>query len=864
MEREFPFQDLYPFASRFLTLKSGHKLHYVDEGRGPVLILIHGNPTWSFYYRDLIKRLSATCRVIAPDHIGCGLSDHPKGKHFRAKDRVAHLQELVDHLGIKSFSLGMHDWGGSIGTSLAANNIPRIEKLVYFNTTLTETESLPFFIRISAKPPMGKFITKTTKTFLRLATDVGVGKKLPKRVKQGYMYPYRTNRDRTAIWDFVQDIPFDIDHPTYAGMMEISRAIPELAKKPIKIMWGLKDPCFHHEMLTQLVRLFPNAEVTEFPNASHLVVEDEIDNISRSLEEFFLRPNSELKQRSNQIERAPLVARSLYDLFLKEAESKPFKDAVVIPRVLGNSISYRHMNYGDMKNLVHRYHRGLVTLGLKQGDRVLFLVKPGVDFLALSYAVMAEGAVPVFIDPGIEKAHLFKAIADIQADVFIGTQKAHILRMLKKDLFKGIRFHILAQEWGISGGPNLSVLRRFSSTPAPDSKYSEIGMIAFTSGATGVPKGVIFTQKMLLEQIKVFREQFGILPDGRDLPLLPIFSLFQLANGVTSVIPPMDPAAPLSLDPSKMVKIIQDLNITYSFGSPTLWRKISDYCLRVRTTLPTLKRVFMAGAAVPIETVKNVVATLGEAPVSRGLVYTPYGATEALPVTVGAEAEILENKNVAARDGEVGTFVGAPIQGVDLRIISPVTGEIREISEVRFLSAREIGEIIVRGATVSPSYLNRPDADRLGKIKDGQDFWHRMGDLGYLDESGRLYYCGRKSHLVTYEGKEYHSVPIENLFSDLKGISRVALVSVKGEPGLVIEPEPGSWPESEAARQEIITRIREIALKSPLTNSIKKFFLNPSLPVDRRHNAKIYRDRLGEWAEKEERRLNRERRAANG
>jgi acyl-CoA synthetase (AMP-forming)/AMP-acid ligase II/pimeloyl-ACP methyl ester carboxylesterase len=864
MNREFPFKDLYPFASRFCTVKDGYKLHYVDEGRGPVVILVHGNPTWSFYYRELIKRLSATCRVIAVDHIGCGLSDHPRGKHFRAKDRVGHLQDLLDQLGITKFSLVMHDWGGAIGTALAVNNMKNVEKLVYFNTTLTETESLPFFIRISAKPPWGRFITKTTKTFLRLATDFGVGKKLSKRVKQGYMYPYRSRRDRTAIWDFVQDIPFNIDHPTYAGMMDIGHAVPELAKKPIKIMWGLKDPCFHHEMLTQLVRLFPEAEVTEYPKASHLVVEDEIDDISRSLEEFFSRPESFEKKPNPAPAKAPKNPKSLYDFFLKEAEAQPFKDAVITPKILGNSISYRHMNYADMRSLIDRYHRGLVNLGLRQGDRVLFLVKPGIDFLALAYAVMAEGAVPVFIDPGIEKAHLFKAISDIKADIFIGTQKAHILRMIKKNLFAGIRFHVLAQDWGFSGGPNLSVLKRFASTPAPAQKYSEIGMIAFTSGATGVPKGVIFTQRMLIEQIRVFREEFGILPGGRDLPLLPIFSIFQLANGVTSVVAPLDPSAPLSLDPSKVVKIIQDINVTYSFGSPTLWRKISDYCLRVRTTLPTLKRVFMAGAAVPKETIKNVLATLGDSEASSGVVYTPYGATEALPVTVAPAKEILSDRQVESANGELGTFVGRVTRSVEMRIVEPVPGEIRDINDAQILPPRSIGEIIVKGSTVSPSYLNRPDADRVGKIKDGTSFWHRMGDLGYLDESGALYYCGRKSHLIVFGGREFHSVPIENLFEGLKGVGRTALVAVKGEPAIVIEPVPGFWPEGERGKRDIITKVREVALRSPLSNAIKKFYVNPSLPVDRRHNAKVYRDRLGKWAEREDRRNYKLKGVANG
>jgi acyl-CoA synthetase (AMP-forming)/AMP-acid ligase II len=272
----------------------------------------------------------------------------------------------------------------------------------------------------------------------------------------------------------------------------------------------------------------------------------------------------------------------------------------------------------------------------------------------------------------------------------------------------------------------------------------------------------------------------------------------------------------------------------------------------------------MAGAAVPNETIKNVVAILGDNQAGRGLVYTPYGATEALPVTVAAEGEILADRREGAITGEAGTFVGFPIKNLELKVIKSADSEIRDISEVQFLEPYKIGEIIVKGTTVSPSYLNRPDADRQGKIKDGSSFWHRMGDLGYLDQNGALYYCGRKSHLIIHNNKEYHSIPIENLFEGMKGISRVALVSVKGEPGLVIEPEPGTWPETESARQEIITRIREVALQSSLSNSIKKFFLNPSLPVDRRHNAKVYRDRLGVWAEREERRLGREKRVGNG
>jgi len=839
---KFPYKDLYPFESHYCNV-GGYKMHYVDEGQGPLVILVHGNPTWSFYYREVIKKLRTQFRVIAPDHIGCGLSEHPYGRHFKAADRVTHLQNLVDSLGLKSFSLIMHDWGGSIGTTLAVRNLERIDRLIYLNTTLTETESLPWFIKISSKPFIGKFLTKTTKTFLRLTTNVGAATKLPKRVKKGYFFPYRTAKDRSFVWDFVHDIPFNMDHPTYSGMMEISRGVPELSKKPIQIIWGLKDPCFHQEILTQLMRLFPAARVLEIPTASHLVVEDATDLVNETIENF-LTAQIELPSQNAPIALDPKeIANTLYGRFVLEASKRPFQDAAIVPSVWGNNISYHHINYSDIKSLVARYHRGLCTLGLRSGDKVLFLVKPGIDFLALAFAVMAEGAVPIFIDPGIDRKYLIQALGDIKADVFIGTQKAHFLRILKKDLFSSLRFHVIANEWGVTGGPTLSVLKRFASTPELPAKYSNIGMVAFTSGATGVPKGVIFTQEMLIAQLFVFREEFGILPGGKDLPLLPMFSLFQLANGVTSVFPPLDPSEPLALDPSKVVRIIKDLSISYSFGSPTLWRKIAEYCQRIRITLPTMRGVFMAGAAVPPSVVKIV-----KEATSNGDVFTPYGATEALPVTKAPADDLLRDAPKEARSGEKGAYVGKPIIGIKLRIIAEESGAIPEISSVKYLSPYEIGEIIVSGPTVSPAYLNRPDADAIGKIKDGQGFWHRMGDMGYLDEAGGLYYCGRKSHIVRSEGRDFHSVPIEELFNMHPRVARSALVSVAGNPAIVIEPISSCWPEKEEDARQFKDELKFIASSNEICKNINKFFFHPSFPVDRRHNAKIYRDKLGEWA----------------
>ena len=189
----------------------------------------------------------------------------------------------------------------------------------------------------------------------------------------------------------------------------------------------------------------------------------------------------------------------------------------------------------------------------------------------------------------------------------------------------------------------------------PQTGSTGIALIAFTSGATGKPKGVIFTDKMVQAQLDIFKNQFGMEEGKKDLPLLPIFSLFNLANGICSVFPPMDSSKPLSVEPQKIVRILDDLALDYSFGSPTLWNKIAVYCIRSKSNLGTLKKIFMAGAPVSQKVISTVQRVL-----TNGEIYTPYGATEALPVTLVSAGEILNQAPVASRTGEQGTLVGKP------------------------------------------------------------------------------------------------------------------------------------------------------------------------------------------------------------
>jgi len=858
----FPYGPLYPFPSRFITVgqgtaaPQGHRMHYVDEGSGPVVVCLHGNPTWGFQFRNLVARLRPNFRVIVPDHVGCGLSDQPTNLLFRAADRIGHLEDLLDQLGVGRFSLVMHDWGGPLGTGLAVRRPADIERLVYFNTTLAEMPQLPGMIRRAASPMVGRLLTQHTMRFVKLLTSFGVVQALPEEVRRGYHQPYQTRGSRQAIWGFVRDIPFSDSHPTAALMDDMMARLPTLADTPVKIIWGMKDPCFHPEILRRVAARFPSAEVMRIPNASHLVLEDAAGQAITAVDEF-LQPIAagcgaaaaavvpsvaDAVRNEAATESRPLVS-GLYAALQSAAAAAPWVSAVTkvsFPRWRG-SPHYDALDFAALSSRINAYERGLASAGLRAAERVIMLVTPGADFLALSYAVMGRGAVPVFIDPGMGVDAVVACMREAEPSGFIGVPRAHLLRLKATELFRSLRFCVVAGRFPLFGAMRLRDLRRTAGgPPTPIHRQADDpALVAFTSGATGRPKGVVFTNRMLTEQLAVFRGQFGFRGGEQDLPLLPVFSLFTAALGVGSIFPPLDPSRPLSLVPKQIIRVMRDLGNQTSFGSPTLWSKLAEYCRQTGTSLPQLRRVFMAGAPVSQATLDLVKAACPQAES-----FTPYGATEALPVTIAAAAELRQHPPVLAVSGEQGTPVGRAIDGVSLRVVQPVAGSAD--SPLVDCPERVIGEIVVSGGTVSREYLRRPEATAASKVRDGENLWHRMGDMGYLDAAGQLYFCGRRVHVVATADRMFHSVPVENVFNTHPQVSRTALVAVDGLPALVVEPQ--SRLLSMDARQRLADELRALGASDPVTAPIRRFYFHPSFPVDARHNAKIFRDRLAVWA----------------
>ena len=336
-------------------------------------------------------------------------------------------------------------------------------------------------------------------------------------------------------------------------------------------------------------------------------------------------------------------------------------------------------------------------------------------------------------------------------------------------------------------------------------RSSDPAAIIFTSGATGLPKGVLYEHGMFAAQARLIRDFYGIQPGEIDLPGFPLFGLFNAAMGVTTVVPDMDPSRPAEVDPVRIVDAINEHRVTQAFGSPAFWNRVARYCDERGIRLAMLQRALSAGGPVPVPLLERMARVLPEG----ADFHTPYGATESLPVASIAGREVLERTAATTRRGG-GTCVGRRFPGVDVKIIPITPGPIAALDEVRELPPGEIGEIIVRGESVTREYFARPDATRSAKIPDAgsdagpprPDFWHRIGDVGYLDADGLLWFCGRKAHVVETAGGPMFSVCCEAIFNEHPRIYRSALVGIgpvpQQTPVIVAEPEEGAFPRMQA------------------------------------------------------------------
>lgn len=282
----------YPFQSHFHTIGS-HRLHYLDEGQGPVIIMVHGNPTWSFYYRRLITLLSRENRVIAIDHLGCGLSDKPQGYDYCLQNHINNLSSLVHQLDITSYSLVVHDWGGAIGMGLAAENPLAVEKVMVLNTAAFRSQRIPFRISVCRWPLIGEFLVRALNGFAGPAVFMAVRKKMPREIADAYLAPYDSWKNRVAVAAFVKDIPLSPTHPSYQTLVRVEQGLEILQelKPPMMICWGGRDFCFNNHFYDEWCRRFPEAENHYFTDSGHYILEDAFGEIAPLGQKFFHHSN---------------------------------------------------------------------------------------------------------------------------------------------------------------------------------------------------------------------------------------------------------------------------------------------------------------------------------------------------------------------------------------------------------------------------------------------------------------------------------------------------------------------------------------------------------------------------------------------
>jgi acyl-CoA synthetase (AMP-forming)/AMP-acid ligase II len=532
------------------------------------------------------------------------------------------------------------------------------------------------------------------------------------------------------------------------------------------------------------------------------------------------------------------------------AEKYPDKKAVIFPASKKSSGNKTFsMTFDELNRECDRYAYGLSGAGIKMGMKVLLMVRPSPEFIALTFALFKTGAVPVLIDPGMGVNRLLDCIKDVQPDAVIGIPVAHIVRVFTPAYFKSVKINIVVGPDLFFLGKSLEKISPLINKPYPcaDTHYSSLAAILFTSGSTGPAKGVMYEHGMFGAQVDLLKKVYDFKVGEVDLPGLPVFALFDVAFAMTCVVPEMDPARPAKIEPEKIVQAVKKYNVTTSFGSPAIWERVSTYCNDNNIKLPSVKRILMAGAPVSGELISKTKKIIPE-----GDVHTPYGATESLPVSSISGSEILNETFEETKKGK-GICVGHPVPGVTVKIIKIVDGIISKLSEDLFLPTGKVGEIIVNGPSVTREYYFKEEATRYSKIIDNGVLWHRIGDVGYVDGSDRIWFCGRKDHRVITEKETVFTIPVEAVFNCHENVFRSALVGTgaKGrqKPVIIIEPEKGSFPASKQGEEKFKDELLELSSAYLHCQMIRNILFYKSFPVDIRHNAKIYREKLALWAE---------------
>ncbi|MFE6838570.1 fatty acid CoA ligase family protein [Streptomyces sp. NPDC057705] len=564
----------------------------------------------------------------------------------------------------------------------------------------------------------------------------------------------------------------------------------------------------------------------------------------------------------------------------RNARAFPDKPAVIHPDGR-DSGGYATLTYGELQRTVEELARGFRSAGITRGTRTVLMAPPGPELFALCFALFRVGAVPVVVDPGMGVRRMLHCYRAVGAEAFIGPPLAQLVRVLGRRTFAAVRVPVTLGRRRLGRGHTLAALRTTSATGSRTDAAALTGgddllMIGFTTGSTGPAKGVEYTHRMALSIARQIEAVHGRTRDDVSLVTLPFYGVLDLVYGSTLVLAPLAPARVAQADPALLVDALERFRVTTMFASPALLRNLAGHLTgsaRGRHPLPDLRCVVSGGAPVP----DVVVAALRRVLDEKAKIHVTYGATEVLPITSIEAAEILgdddaendrEDGGTASRAaaGE-GTCVGRPVPGTRVTIAPVTDGPLARLDSTTSLPAGHVGEILVHGDSVSRHYHRAPQSDVAHKVTEerpgGEEprTWHRTGDLGHLDAEGRLWFCGRAAQRVRTGYRDLHTVRCEGVFNAHPLVRRTALVGIgpagAQRPVVCVEIETGEGGESGAALDEgswtkLVAELRTMAEAHAATTGLQEFLRHPAFPVDIRHNAKIGREELARWAERQQ------------
>lgn len=535
------------------------------------------------------------------------------------------------------------------------------------------------------------------------------------------------------------------------------------------------------------------------------------------------------------------------DQVLEIARTDPDRVAIVhTRRRRDGSLVHEERTYREVSDQAERLAAGLRARGVRAGTLCSFMVPPSFEALVVGVALFRVGAVFVGIEPvshGLRR--VTRCLERVGPEIFIGTRRAHLARTVF-----GWGKGTLRETYVVDGGwpgaiPLESVMvEQVPERPVgPDVEPGDRAVIAFTTGSTGVPKPTVLRHRNFRAMIDLVGAQWGLDEDVVDMPTFPMFWIIALAAGGRTVVPPMDftVKGPGDADPAALLRTIDELGVGSMFGSPALLKNLSDHARDHGTTVPTLRRIVAGGAEVLGPLYAAVKDVLGE----DGELYSNYGATESLPLCEIDGTTVLSETWTRTEAGE-GLCVGPGLPGVQLKIIPATEDAIASLADVTPLPVGEIGEVIAKSPHISEDYYNDEPSTAANKIADPDGgIWHRLGDVGWLDDQDRLWLGGRRSHRVITPETTYLPLQVEPVVATHPAVRKAALVGVPRDGGtaavVCIERSDGD----RRSAPEVAAELRELVGRYDATQGLTEFVEVARLPVDRRHNAKIDRPALG-------------------